>query len=59
MRQNDADKVVRYVVRCKDCKHHTDEDPGFVYCENIIGGWVSNDFFCAHGESMEQEDKGK
>lgn len=37
-------------VRCIDCKHHEDEEPGMVYCPHIIGGWVTNDFFCAAGE---------
>lgn len=38
------------VVRCKDCKHHEDESPGMVYCHNLVGGWVREDFFCADGE---------
>lgn len=38
------------VVRCRDCKHHEDEEPGMVYCPNQVGGWVSDDFFCADGE---------
>lgn len=38
------------VVRCIDCKYHEDEEPGVVYCPHIIGGWVTNDFFCAEGE---------
>lgn len=41
------------VVRCKDCIHHTDEEPGMVYCPAVIGGWVSNDFFCGDGEREE------
>lgn len=38
------------VVRCKDCKRCEDEELGLVYCHGFVGGWVSNDFFCAHGE---------
>lgn len=36
------------VVRCKDCKHHIDEEIGMVYCLNS-GGWVSENWFCADG----------
>lgn len=43
------DDVVK-VVRCKDCSHHEDEQPGMVYCPHLVGGWVSNDFFCKDGE---------
>lgn len=38
------------VVRCKDCKHRAMDEIGMVYCENIVGGWVSDDFYCADGE---------
>lgn len=38
------------VVYCKDCKHHEAEQPGMVYCSNIVGGWVSNYFYCADGK---------
>ena len=41
------------VVRCKDCKHHEDEEPGMVYCPIIVGGWVHNDFFCGDGDRRE------
>ena len=41
------------VVRCKDCIHHKDEEPGMVYCPAVKGGWVSNDFFCGDGEREE------
>lgn len=44
------------VVRCKDCKYHDDIDThGTVYCPNLIGGWVSERFFCAGGERREDE----
>ena len=43
------------LVRCKDCKHHQDEEVGMVYCPQIVGGWVSNKFFCADGERREDE----
>lgn len=41
------------VVRCQHCKYHEDEEIGMVYCPNQIGGWVSNDWFCADGERKE------
>ena len=42
------------VVRCSECKHHTYEEPGMVYCQiNIYGGWVANDFYCGDGERGE------
>ena len=41
------------VVRCKDCKHHEDEENGMVYCKREIGGWVDEDWFCADGERKE------
>lgn len=39
-----------HLVRCRDCKHHEDEEPGMVYCPDQVGGWVRDDFFCADGE---------
>lgn len=41
------------VIRCKDCKHHEDEENGMVYCESVIGGWADEDWFCADGERKE------
>ena len=38
------------VVRCRDCKHRAMDEPGMVYCKNIVGGWVSDDFYCSDGE---------
>ncbi len=38
------------VVRCSECKHHEDEEPGMVYCPNIVGSWIEDDFYCAYGE---------
>lgn len=35
------------IIHCGNCKHHSDEKPGMVYCPEIIGGWVKNDCFCA------------
>lgn len=35
------------IIHCGNCKHHIDEEPGMVYCPEIIGGWVKNDCFCA------------
>lgn len=41
------------VVRCLYCKHHEDEEIGMVYCPNILGGWVGENWFCADGERKE------
>ncbi len=38
------------VIRCKYCKYHEDEEIGMVYCPNVIGGWVGENWFCADGE---------
>lgn len=43
------------VVRCRECKHHEDEEPGMVYCPKIVGSWVSENWFCADGEREVQE----
>lgn len=45
------------VVRCEDCKHHEDEQPGMVWCPYNIGSWVENDFFCAYGERRTDENE--
>ena len=45
----------REIIRCRDCKHRTTDEPGMVYCESIIGGWVKDDFYCADGERRETE----
>lgn len=50
-----TDDVVE-VVRCKDCRHHEEEELGMVYCcmnAMIVGGWVPEDWFCADGERGE------
>lgn len=41
------------LVTCEECIHKEETQPGMVYCPNIVGGWVPNEFFCGHGE---QED---
>ena len=38
------------VVRCRECKYHEEEGIEMVYCPNMIGGWVENEWFCANGE---------
>ena len=38
------------VVRCKDCRWREQEQPGMVYCPNVMGNWVEDDWFCADGE---------
>ena len=45
---------VKKVVRCKDCKRAIDDEPGMVYCPNIVGGWCSEDWFCKSGERREE-----
>ena len=44
------------VVRCRECKHHEDEEIGMVYCPNALGGWVAENWFCADGERKEGAD---
>ena len=44
------------VVRCRECKHHEDEEIGMVYCPNALGGWVGENWFCADGERKEGVD---
>ncbi len=51
--QKIADLPSIEIFRCKDCKHHQDEEPGMVYCPKIVGSWVEEDWFCAYGEGKE------
>jgi len=44
------------VVRCIDCQHHEEEEPGMIWCPIIKGSWVSEDFFCADGIRREDEE---
>lgn len=55
-RLNDLPSAQPEIVRCKDCKYHDDEEPGAVYCPDWVGGWVSEDFFCAGGERRGNDD---
>ena len=55
--QNNINRLIRLpsadvveVVRCKDCRFHEDEQAGMVYCPEIVGGWVEDDWFCKGGE---------
>lgn len=43
------------VIRCKDCKHHKDEEPGMVYCPKIVGGWVEEKCYCSWAEPKEEK----
>ena len=45
------------LVRCKDCKWHEDEELGMVYCPNIVGGWVRENFYCGDGEQKDEVEK--
>ena len=41
------------VVRCKDCKHYREADPGHPdcdWCNRMICGTIRKGFFCADGE---------
>ena len=44
------------VVRCRECKYHEGEGIEMVYCPNMIGGWVENEWFCANGKRKEGAD---
>ena len=44
------------VVRCRECKYHEEEGIEMVYCPNMIGGWVENEWFCANGKRKEGAD---
>lgn len=55
MLKNEKSADVVEVVRCKDCKFHTDEEPGMVYCPGILGNGVNDDWFCKDGERKEEE----
>ena len=37
-------------IRCRDCKHHTDEKPGMVYCPELVGGWIEEECYCSWAE---------
>ena len=43
------------LVRCKDCRWREQEQPGMVYCPNVMGNWVEDDWFCADGERRDDE----
>lgn len=49
--------IIAEFVRCKECRFHEQEQPGMVYCPNVIGGWTPNDWFCADGERKDVEVK--
>ena len=42
------------IVRCGECKYHTEEELGMVYCPHIVGGWESMFHFCSHGERRDE-----
>lgn len=42
-------EITDALVRCKDCALHEDVQPGMVYCSHVIGGWISEDWYCASG----------
>ena len=55
-RTQEAIDRMYHIIRCKDCKHHQDEEPGMVYCPNMLGGWIDNNFFCGWAERKESEE---
>lgn len=51
-----SDRDVVEVVRCSECIHHEDEEPGMVYCPNITGELVHDDFYCRDGKNEDEKD---
>lgn len=45
------------IGQCKDCKYHKEEIVGMVYCPNIVGGWVDNNFYCGYYSYGEVENE--
>lgn len=45
---------VKEIVHCKDCIHNRGTQPGMVFCPQIVGSWVEEDFFCADGERRKE-----
>lgn len=46
------------IVRCKDCKHYREADPGHPncdWCNRMICGTIRKGFFCADGERKDEE----
>lgn len=41
------------VVRCKDCRYREHEEPGMVWCPNVIGSWIEENGYCSRGERRE------
>ena len=56
---NQFDKVEIFaqpeIIRCRDCIYHEEVEPGMVWCHNMAGSWVPEDWFCADGERREDE----
>lgn len=50
-RQPSVDAVP--VVRCKECRFHEHEEPGMVWCPNVVGSWIDEDGYCSRGERRE------
>ena len=42
-------------VRCKDCRFHEHEEPGMVWCPNVVGSWMEEEGYCSFGERREDE----
>ena len=48
-------EIVGELVRCKDCRWREQEEPGMVYCPNVMGNWVEDEWFCADAERREDD----
>lgn len=44
------------LIKCQDCRWREQEQPGMVYCPNVMGNWVEDDWFCADGEKGEEDE---
>ena len=49
--------LVGELVRCGECERPQMRQPGMAYCPMIVGGWISNDFFCKYGERRADDDE--
>lgn len=38
------------VVRCKDCRSNEHEQPGMVWCRDVVGSWMPENGFCSYGK---------
>lgn len=43
------------VVRCKDCRSNEREEPGMVWCRDVVGSWMPENGFCSYGKRRKEE----